>query len=435
MTSLPNMRSLILRRRRSGTGLVALASALLLGFGFIIHGFAAEWPSWRGPAGNGTSAETNVPIHWSTTENVRWRVSLPERGNSSPIVWQDRVFITQALEKEQRRTVMCFDRASGKLLWQSGTTYTAEEESHETNPYASASPVTDGERVIAWFGSAGIFCYDMEGKEIWKRDLGKQQHGFGYGASPIIYGDLCILNFGPGERSFLIALEKKTGKTVWQVDVPTNQSEYEGPVGTFSTPIIVQVEGRDELVTTFPSRVVGLDPFSGKELWSCGRLDQQVLSSPVAGEGVVAAMGGFKGNSVAVKLGGKGDVTESHRLWRNKNTLLPTGVIHEGHYYGLKSNGVAICLNLLTGETVWSERLKSSEANNGSWSSIVLVDGRLYIPNQSGVTFVLKAAPKFELLATNSIGNEMNNSSIAVAHGSLFLRTHMHLWCFGGVEG
>ncbi len=184
---------------------------------------AANWPAWHGPSGSGVTPETDLPVRWSATENVRWKVPLPDRGNSSPIVWRNRVFITQAIEKENHLTVMCLNRADGRVLWQSTVTRSEKDPTHETNPYASASPVTDGERVIAWFGSAGIYCYDLNGKELWRRDLGKQSHQWGYAASPIIYGDLCFLNFGPGERTFLIALDKKTGKTVWKVDVPQVQ--------------------------------------------------------------------------------------------------------------------------------------------------------------------------------------------------------------------
>jgi outer membrane protein assembly factor BamB len=187
---------------------LAIILALVVG----VH--AGNWPAWHGRSGSGVTTETNLPVRWSATENIRWKVPLPDRGNSSPIVWRDRVFITQAVEKENRLTVMCLNRADGKVLWQSGPTYSEKDPTHESNPYCSASPVTDGERIIAWFGSAGVYCYDLNGKELWRRDLGKQNHQWGYAASPIIYGELCFLNFGPGERTFLIALDKKTGKTV-----------------------------------------------------------------------------------------------------------------------------------------------------------------------------------------------------------------------------
>src|SRR6185503_169582 len=159
---------------------------------------AANWPAWRGPLGTGITEEKNLPTKWSKTENLKWRIPLPEAGNSTPIVWGDRIFVTQAVGKQ--RMLMCFNRADGKLLWQQGvTTRLAADPTHATNPHCSASPVTDGERVIAWFGSAGLACYDFTGKKLWSVDLGLQRHIWGYGASPMILGELCFLNFGPGE--------------------------------------------------------------------------------------------------------------------------------------------------------------------------------------------------------------------------------------------
>ncbi|PYJ61050.1 MAG: serine/threonine protein kinase [Verrucomicrobia bacterium] len=395
---------------------------------------ADNWPQWRGPAGTGVSAEKNLPLHWGTNENVRWRVPLPERGNSTPIVWGKRVFLTQAAEN--RRTLMCFNRADGKLLWQSGVTYPEKESTHETNPLCSASPVADGERVIASFASAGLSCYDFDGKQLWHRDLGKQAHIWGNGASPIIHGDLCILNFGPGERTFLIAVSKKTGETVWQVDEPGGDSGQEKPgekpnwVGSWSTPIVIKVNGREELIMTWPKRVAAYDPKAGKELWTCGGLNPLIYTSPLYSDGTIVAMGGFMGMALAVKADGRGDVTQTRRLWHHPKTKqrIGSGVIHHGHIYILNDPGVAECYELKSGKMVWEERLSGKGPDNSSWSSMVLADGRLYVINHSGDTFVLKASPKFELLATNSLG-ETDNASLAVSDGDIFIRTHKALWC------
>jgi outer membrane protein assembly factor BamB len=396
--------------------------------------FADNWPQWRGPAGTGVSAEKNLPLHWGTNENVRWRVPLPERGNSTPIVWGKRVFLTQAAEN--RRMLMCFNRADGKLLWQSGVTYPEKESTHETNPLCSASPVADGERVIASFASAGLYCYDFDGKELWHRDLGRQAHIWGNGASPIIHGDLCTLNFGPGERTFLIAVNKKTGETVWQVDEPGGDSGQEKPgekpnwVGSWSTPIVIKVNGREELIMTWPRRAAAYDPKTGQELWTCGGLNPLVYTSPLYSEGTIVAMGGFMGVSLAARADGNGDVTQTRRLWHHPKTKqrIGSGVIHNGHIYILNDPGVAECYELKTGKLVWEERLAGKGPDNSSWSSIVLADGRLYVINHSGDTFVLKASPKFELLATNSLG-ETDNASLAVSDDDIFIRTHKALWC------
>ena len=183
---------------------------LALIFGIVCSVDAANWPTWRGENGAGVTSESELPLKWSATENVLWKVELPERSNSTPIVWGDRVMLTQAVGS--KRLVICFDRKTGKELWQAGTTWSKAEDSHPTNPYASASPATDGESVVAWFGSAGLFAFDLEGKELWKADLGEHSHEWGYAAAPIIHGGLVILNFGPGPRTFLVALDRKTGK-------------------------------------------------------------------------------------------------------------------------------------------------------------------------------------------------------------------------------
>jgi hypothetical protein len=180
----------------------------------------ANWPSWRGPDGTGVTSAKNLPEKWSAKENVKWRVDLPERGNGSPIVWGDRVFVSQAISGEKRRTLMCFNRADGKMLWQSGVTYTGDEQTQRDNPYCSATPVTDGERVIVSFGSAGLYCYDFAGKEIWHREFGKMTHIFGNGSSPVLAGKACIFNFGPDEKARLIAVDKTNGNTIWEVDPP-----------------------------------------------------------------------------------------------------------------------------------------------------------------------------------------------------------------------
>lgn len=407
----------------------------------ILSPSAANWPEWRGAGRSGVADEKGLPTRWNDTENIRWKLPLPDRGNSTPVVWGNRVFITQPIEAEGKRLVLCVDRISGKELWRAGTTYNLPEQSHETNPQCSASPSTDGERVIAWFGSAGVFCFDMNGKELWKRDLGKQVHNWGYGGSPLLHKDLCILHFGPGERAFMIALNKKTGETVWQVDIPQVRSmkrtdgfagrEANGMIGSFSTPIIVPANGRDELVMSFPDDLRAYDPMTGKELWRSSGLNPLIYTSPIYGDGAVVAMGGFMGSAIAVKPGGAGDVTETHRLWqveRTKNRL-GSGVIKDGHIFVLNSNGVAECLDLKTGKTIWEERIDAPGAKDDSWSCMVLAGDLIYVLTQSADTVILKASPKFEIVAANAIGNELTNSSLAVSDGDIFIRTHKHLWC------
>jgi outer membrane protein assembly factor BamB len=401
---------------------------------------ASNWPAWRGPEGTGVAQEKNLPLHWGTNENVRWRTPLPESGNSTPIVWRNQVFVTQPVEAGKRRTLMCFDRATGKLVWQQGATVSQNESTHDTNPQGSSSPVTDGERVVAWFGSAGLYCYDLAGKELWHRELGPQKHIWGWGSSPMLHGDLCYLNFGPGEPSFLLAVDKKTGKDAWKVSEPNADSGEKKPgqekavwAGSWSTPVVIKAGGRDELILTWPKRVVAFEPKSGKELWSCAGINPLVYTSPLyePSKEILVAMGGFSGMALAVKAGGAGDVTETRRLWQHPKTKqrIGSGVIHDGHIYILNDPGVAECFELETGKLVWEERLRGPAARSDNWSSMVLADGKLYAVNQGGDGFVVRAAPKFEVLATNSL-REATIGSMAVSDGDLFIRTHQALWCF-----
>lgn len=402
---------------------------------------AEDWPQWRGPRGDGTTQEKGLPTEWGQTENIAWKVALPEAGNSTPVIWKERVFVTQPITNENRRTLMCFDRSDGRLLWQSGTEWSEEDPTHGTNPVCSPSATTDGQRVIAWFGSAGLFCYDMDGHEIWKRDLGVQKHIWGYGASPVIHGDLCYLNFGPGERSFLIAVDCKTGKTIWQHDEPINragtaEAKFTNAdfYGSWSTPVFRSIGGRDELLISFPFRLCAFDPLSGRELWSSTGINALVYTSPLISDDIVVAMGGYGGMSIAVKAGSeaRGDVTESARLWRHPKTKqrIGSGAIHAGHIFIHNDPGVAECFELKSGKLIWEKRLAGAGTKLTNWSSVMIADGMCYTITQGGDCFVFRASPEFELVATNSLG-EPSNSSVAVSDGQLFIRTHKHLWCVG----
>jgi outer membrane protein assembly factor BamB len=406
---------------------------------------AGNWPAWRGPDGQGHSPEKDVPLRWSDKENVRWKVPLPDEGNSTPIVWGDRVFITQATEKTvwpppqqggpataNSRCLMCFNRADGKLLWQSKVNYPEKESTHPTNPFCSASPVTDGERVVVSFGSAGMYCYDLAGKELWHKDVGKLEHIWGNASSPILYGNLAILWCGPGERQFLLAVDRTSGQTVWEHQEPGGNTGADSKDwrGSWTTPLITRVGNHDELILGVPEKVKAFDPKTGKELWSCSGLGKLMYTSVVCSpDGIVVAMAGFGGPALAVRAGGQGDVTTTHRLWHHTQKhpqRIGSPVIVGDHVYLLNENGVPQCLELNTGKDVWSkERVGSS-----SWGSMVAAAGRLYVTNRAGETFVLVAGPKYELLAHCPLGEPVL-ASVAIADGDLFIRSYKHLWCIG----
>ncbi len=300
--------------RVSGTPYLVLLTALAV----LPSARADNWPAWRGADGMGTCAETNLPVRWSRDENVRWKVKLPGPGNSTPVIWGDRIFLTQATDKGQKRGLLCLSRKDGAMLWHKVVEYTDKESTHETNPYCAASPATDGERVVVSYGSAGVYCYDLAGRELWHRDLGPCEHIWGNAASPVLYDDLVILNFGPGERTFLIAMDKKSGKDVWKVDEPGGKSGVKGQsewIGSWSTPTLLKLKDHDELIMSWPGVVKAYAPKTGELLWTCRGLakdegaDRLVYTSPLVSPEAVVAMAGFGGPALAVKPVGKGDVT------------------------------------------------------------------------------------------------------------------------------
>ena len=409
-------------RRLTKTAWILAAACL-----FATTARADHWPAWRGPTALGVSHEKNLPTHWSTTDNVKWKVALPDEGNATPIVWGRRVFLTQATDGGKTRATLCYDRRDGNVLWRKAMQFSETERTHKDNPYCSASPVTDGERVIVSHGSAGVFCYDMAGKELWRRDLGLFQHVWGNASSPVIAGDLCYLNCGPGPRTFLIALDKRTGKTVWQVDIPGGMEDGNAKTwtGSWSTPLLVEADGRTDLVMTFPHRLTGRDPATGEERWRSEGLSRLVYTSPLAGEGVLVAMSGFMGPSMAIRMGGRGDVTKTHRLWHTEkeSQRIGSGIILDGHIYIINEPGVAVCVALRTGKMVWQERIGRT-----AWGSFVLADGNLYLIDVAGDTHVIRAATTFQRVAKNALG-ERTRASIAISNGELFIRTYKHLWC------
>jgi outer membrane protein assembly factor BamB len=404
-----------------------------------------NWPSWRGANGLGASPAKNPPLEWDKTKNVKWKVALPAPGNSTPIVWGDRVFITQASDLKkwppkvpanyaggassgghaiaEKRSVMCFNRADGKLLWQRDITYKDEEITHPTNPFCSASPVTDGERVIASHGSAGLVCYDFEGKELWHHDVGKLEHLWGTASSPIIHGDLCIAWCGPGDRQFLLALDKKTGKKVWETPIPGGDAGITTKkfLGTWATPIIARVGDQDQLIFPVPFKLCGFDPKTGKELWSAKVGGTYCYSSPLFVDGVAIYGQGL------IKLGGTGDITKDVLRHRVGSMYISTAAVAGDYLYTLNGSGVPACHEWKTGKELWKDDVVGRPCGE-AWGSPVSAAGRVYITDRRGATAVFAAGPKYEHLATNKL-DEHTDSSIVSAGGDVFIRTHKNLWC------
>jgi outer membrane protein assembly factor BamB len=390
---------------------------------------AGDWRGWRGPLGTGVSDEKGAPTTWSQTENVKWKVKLDGPGNSTPIVVGKRVFITHSPAKSNARGLRCYDRSKGELLWKHEVEYSEKEPTHNTNPLCSSSPASDGERVIAWYGSAGLFCFDLDGKVLWQKDLGKVEHIWGYGSSPVLHENLVILNYGPGLNAFIVALDKSSGDEVWRKEFPGQKSEKaEDYRGSWSTPVIYKFGERTLMLLSLPDKLYAVDPKTGNEIWSCGGLVKNlVYTSPLIAGDIVVAMCGYGGQAMAVKADGKGDVTETHRLWYHPQNpqRVGSGVVAGDYVYILHESGQAWCLDAKTGEKKWQERLEGG----GTWSSMCHVDGRLYVINTAGTTTVLDPSPEsMKVLGQNPLG-ETTRGSLAFSDGQIFIRTHQNLYC------
>ena len=397
---------------------------------------ADNWPAWRGPTGDGVCREKSVPLTWSRDENVVWRAELPGPGNSTPIIWENRVFVTCASDDGRRRALICFDRDSGDRLWEQAVTYDKKEVTHKTNPQCSPSPTTDGRLVFAWHGSAGLYAYDLEGNKKWERDLGTFEHIWGYAASPLIFEDLLILNCGPGTNAYVVALNKQTGQQVWRRDVPSMVSEkVEEYRGSWSTPVVHGAGKAARLFLSLPEVLLAVDPRTGDDIWSCSGMTKLVYTSPLVNDRYVVAMCGYHGNALAVRRGGRGDVTDTHRLWlHSERKQIPqrvgSGVIVGDQIYILNEPGIAWCLDIQTGEKRWEKRLGGGR----SWTSMVHAGDRLYVLNEAGTTFVLAVDPdQCRVLAENKLG-ETTRGSLAVSNGRVFVRTYQHLYCLGGSD-
>jgi outer membrane protein assembly factor BamB len=399
---------------------------------------AADWRQFRGTGGLGISDEKGLPTEWSADKNIAWKVKLPGAGASCPVTQGKRVFVTcysgygldakdPGKMEELRRHLLCLDRATGKTLWAKEFEPALPEHKYagegSYHGYAASTPVIDGDRLYVFLGKSGVYCFDMEGKEIWHVFVGKNTNGWGSGASPILYKDTVIVNASV-ECGALAALEKSTGKEVWKSP---------GISSAWNTPILVTTpEKTVELIVSVENRVVAVDPDTGTELWRADGVHRYVCPSVVANEGIVYAIGGGS-TSLAVRAGGKGSVTDTHEIWRlNKGSNVGSPIYHEGHlYWASDSGGTVFCQEAATGKVVYSERLDPPSGQ--IWASPVLADGKLYFVSKEKGTYVVAAQPKFQQLAHNVFAddNSRSNASLAVSDGQLFLRNDQNLYCIG----
>ncbi len=384
----------------------------------------ANWPRWRGPQGNGQTSDTSLPVKWSA-ENVVWETELPGIGQSSPIIWGDRIFLTSALEQGKERLAFCVDRKSGKILWQHSAWKGQPEPVHVMNGWASASCVTDGELVIAFFGRGGIHAFTLDGKPVWSRDLGPFKSPWGVAACPIMVDNLVIQNCDSDENAYLVALEKRTGKEVWR----TKRRDYRG----WSTPILVNSGTRRELVLNGHEGVQAYDPESGRELWFCksavGRGEPTVVP---AGDGLFVVNGLKGGDVYSVRPGGSGDVTSTHMAWhtpRRGARDTPSPIVVGDFIIVSDMDGVFTCYSAKDGHVYWKERLEGKYSN-----SPIAANGLAYFQNESGKTFVIRPGEKLEVVAENPLPAEkaeIFRASLTPVAGQFLARSTTVLYCIG----
>ena len=400
----------------------------------ITPNFAADWPCWRGPDGLGVSPETNLPVAWSKERNIAWKLVLPGKGASSPVVVGDRVYLTTQ-SQDTGLHLLAVNGKSGELVWDREI---ARGKLRANNLHNMATPtaVAEGERVWALFGTGDLACLNQEGKVMWQRNLVKDYGEYkilhGYGSSPMLQdGKLFIpcMHQGP---SYLLAVDARTGQEVWKKDrtlAPKDEAQ-----DSYSSPLLLRADGRAQVVLAGAESVNAYDPASGEQIWICEGLKVphpygRTISGLAAGQGIVVAVAsGFqnRGYTIGLKAGGKGNITDTHKLWTcNKfSSDCPTPVAYEGKLYFIRDDGMASCLDLKTGEPHWQERFFSANVK----VSPVAGDGKIYFMSGQGNCTVVKAGPTLQVLATNELA-EATLSTPALSQGRVFIRTEGHLYC------
>jgi outer membrane protein assembly factor BamB len=415
--------------------------------------FAADddWSRWRGPNNDGM-ARGDAPLEWDDKKNVAWRVSIPGRGHSSPIVWGDKIFLTTAVPtsdaatpasapaagqrrgpggnagagREHKFLVLCLDRRTGKTIWERVAKVATPHEGyhHQYGSFASNTPATDGKHVYAFFGSRGLYCYDLNGKLVWSKDFPpmRMRLGFGEGVAAVVDGDALYLKFDQEENSYFLALDKRTGKELWRV--------ARDEVSSWSPPLVVTHNGRKQLIVSATKRVVAYDPANGKVIWECAGLGTNVIPAPVVSNGVVYVMSGHRDpNLLAIKLGREGDLTGTDAVvWTNNRSNAYTGspVLHDNKLYFVTDSGLLSCLDARTGEAHYRQRLPKPYNFK---ASPVGANGKLYLATEEGDVVVVKMGEKFEVLATNTLTDQTFIATPAVVGGSIYLRSQDALYC------
>jgi outer membrane protein assembly factor BamB len=388
------------------------------------------WPQFRGPTGQGIVQDEPLPTTWSKSSNVISKTALPGMGASSPIIVGDKIYLTCytgfGRPGKDQRYLVCLNKSDAQVAWSKEVPSQLPDSARtrDDHGYTSSTPAADSERLYVFFGKSGVFAFDHDGKQMWHADVGSKVHEWGTAASPVLHGDLCIVNASV-ESGALVGLDRRTGKEKWRLS---------GINDSWNTPILVQTpDGKTELVLASMGKVHGIEPASGQQLWTCRTdIGWYMVPSLVAHEGIVYCLGGRSGIvGLAVRAGGRGEVTMTHRLWTsNKGSNVTSPVYHDGHLYWMNDNlGIAYCADAKTGAVRYEERLGRA---GQVYASPLLADGKIYYVERTGTTHVIAAQPKFQELAVNQLGErDVFNASPAAAEGRLYLRSDRYLYCLG----
>lgn len=385
---------------------------------------AENWPGWRGPRGDGTSTETGLPIHWSSKENIAWQVPVPGAGHASPVVWGDRIYLVTADESTQARQLLCFDRTSGRQLWETTVLTAPLEEKHPLNSYASSTPATDGESIYVAFLDRDqmlVAAYDTDGKQRWEVRPGPFASKHGFCTCPVIFEDLLIVNGDHDGEAYLTALDRQTGKTIWKVDRPNKTRSY-------VTPIVREFDGRTQLILSGSKCVTSYDPRTGDQHWIIDGPTEQFVASIVEGHGLLFMTCGFPDkHMLAIKPDGTGNVSQSHIAWRESRgaSYVPSPIAVGDYFLLVSDNGIASCFEQTTGKRTWMERIGTRFS-----SSPITAEGLAYFTSDDGVTTVIRPGPKLEIVAENDLGERVF-ASPAVSQGQLIVRGERHLYAIG----
>ena len=403
----------------------------LLTVNITLKTHAQNWPNWRGPNGDGTSTETNIPTRWDSITNVSWKSPVPGIGYSSPVIWEDKLFITSALPDNQEKLLLCYQCKTGELLWQKTVVKSIFEGKHKVNSYASGTPATDGTLVYVSFldgEDVVVAAHDFAGKQIWIQRPGKFFSPHGFSCSPSIYKDKVIVTInskGNGEgkgHSFLAALNKADGKIIWKIPL-------ENPAHSFSTPIFREISGEMQMIYPGNLEVASYNPNDGSKNWFVRGPSEDFCSSPVYDEstGLLLVSSSWpKRILLAINPTGEGDVTESHVVWRSTEgaCYVPSPVITGDYLFSTMTSGKVHCIDISSGKILWMKDM------GRQYSSPVVANGLVYMPNDEGLITVIKPGPAFKTVASNAIGEGMN-ASPAISNGKIYLRGERHLFCIG----